>query len=108
MVAGLDVRYGPGSVVFAGVVLGTNIRSAGTPTSPVRDGRPRLPIGDFVTVNPSASISGDCHIEDDVMIGAGAVILQGLTVGHGTTVGASACLVRDVGAGMTVKGVPAK
>ena len=42
------------------------------------------------------------------MIGANAVVLQGLSVGPGATVGAGACVVRDVPADVTVKGVPAR
>jgi FlaA1/EpsC-like NDP-sugar epimerase len=37
----------------------------------------------------------------------GVKILQGLTVGPAAVVGAAACVVRDVPAGLTVKGVPA-
>jgi sugar O-acyltransferase (sialic acid O-acetyltransferase NeuD family) len=109
VVTGFDVTYGPGSVVCAGVVLGTNIR-VGRHTHLNRcatvghDSR----IGDFALVNPSASISGDCTIGDEVLVGAGAVILQGRRVGRGATVGASACVVHDVTPGSTVKGVPAE
>ena len=53
-------------------------------------------------------ISGDVRVESRTLIGAGAVVLQGLTVGTGATVGAAACVTRDVPTGATVKGVPAR
>lgn len=47
-------------------------------------------------------------IEDDVMIGCGAVILNNAHIGKGARIGANAVVVEDVPAGMTVVGVPAK
>ncbi len=65
-------------------------------------------LGDFVAVNPLAAISGDCHLETGVLVGTTAAVLQGLRVGAHATVGAGACVVRDVPAGVVVKGVPAR
>ena len=47
-------------------------------------------------------------IEDDAWIGAGAVILPGVTVGRGAIVGAGAVVCDDVPAGTIVAGVPAR
>ncbi|MBD3947184.1 acetyltransferase [Nocardioides ganghwensis] len=106
---GFDVRIGAGSVVCAGVRLTTNI-SLGRHVHlnlNVTVGHDTT-LEDFVSVNPLASISGDCVIEDDVLVGVAGVVLNGLTVGRGATVGGSACVVRDVTPGLVVKGVPAK
>jgi len=65
-------------------------------------------IGDFCVILPGANISGNCVIEDGVLIGSNAVILPGLTIGKGATVGAGAVVTKDVPAGMTVVGNPAK
>ncbi len=46
-------------------------------------------------------------IEDDARIGAGAIILSGVTIGAGSIVGAGAVVDRDVPAGMVVVGNPA-
>jgi len=47
------------------------------------------------------------HIEDYAWIGAGATILQGITVGHDSVVGAGAVVTRDVLPETIVAGVPA-
>lgn len=47
-------------------------------------------------------------VEDNVSIGAGATILPGVTIGEGATVGAGAVVTKDVPAGETVVGNPAR
>jgi acetyltransferase-like isoleucine patch superfamily enzyme len=47
-------------------------------------------------------------IEDDVWIGIGAVILQGVRIGRGSIIGAGAVVNRDVESGTVVAGVPAR
>lgn len=51
-------------------------------------------------------------VEDDVMIGTGATIItprgQGLRIGRGARIGAGAVVTRDVAAGTTVVGAPAR
>lgn len=46
-------------------------------------------------------------IEDNVCIGAGAVILNNVHIGKGAKIGANAVVVNDVPAGATAVGVPA-
>lgn len=48
------------------------------------------------------------RIDDDVWIGAGAVILPGVTVGSHSVIAAGAVVTHDVPAGSLVAGVPAK
>ena len=47
-------------------------------------------------------------IEDDVMIGANAVVIEGVRVGRGAVVAAGAVCVEDVPAGAVVAGCPAR
>ena len=47
-------------------------------------------------------------IEDDAVIGAGAVLLPGVVVGRGATIAAAAVVTRDVRGGAFVIGVPAR
>ncbi len=106
---GFDVQVGDGSVICAGARVTTNVvigryvhlnlnATVGHDSS----------LGDFVSINPLASVSGDCVLGDEVLVGVAGVILNGLTVGRGATVGGSACVVKDVAGGATVKGVPAR
>jgi sugar O-acyltransferase (sialic acid O-acetyltransferase NeuD family) len=65
-------------------------------------------IGAGSVVNPGANLSGGVRIGRSVLIGAGAVVLQYRTVGDEATVGAGAVVTKDVPAGLTVVGVPAR
>ena len=48
------------------------------------------------------------HIGDSVWVGARAIILPGTKIGAGTVIAAGAVVTRDVRAGATVAGVPAR
>lgn len=70
-------------------------------------------IGDYVTFAPAVCCNGNVVIEDHAYIGSGAVIRQGrpgapLIIGRGAIVGMGAVVTRDVPAGTTVVGSPAK
>lgn len=47
-------------------------------------------------------------VEDDVLIGANAVVLEGVRIGHGAVVAAGAVVVGDVEPDTVVAGIPAK
>jgi acetyltransferase-like isoleucine patch superfamily enzyme len=59
-------------------------------------------------VMPGAVVSGDVRIGAGVLIGTNATVLEGLTIGDGAQVAAGAVVVKDVPAGCTVAGVPAR
>ena len=58
--------------------------------------------------NRAAEIHAPCVIEDDVVIGCNAVILPGIIVHAGAVIGAGSVVTRDVKAGVTVYGNPAR
>lgn len=54
------------------------------------------------------SSKGGVHIADDVWIGTGAIILDGVRVGQGAVIGAGSVVTRDVAPYAVVAGNPAK
>ncbi|WP_255579399.1 sugar O-acetyltransferase [Cryobacterium sp. PAMC25264] len=55
-----------------------------------------------------SQFSAPVHIEDDVWIGSGAIILPGVTIGAGAIVGAGSIVTANVPAGVVVAGSPAR
>lgn len=53
-------------------------------------------------------VGGGVRIEDDCWIGAGAIILNGVTIGKGSVVGAGAVVTKDVAPYTIVAGNPAR
>ncbi len=68
-----------------------------------------LKIGNRVTVGHLAMLHG-CTIEDDCLIGIGAIVLNGAKIGAGSVIAASAMVPEgtEIPPGSMVMGVPAK
>jgi serine O-acetyltransferase len=73
-------------------------------------------VGDNVTLYQQVTLGGVSltpgkrhpTVEDDDVIGAGAAVLGPLTIGKGARVGSNAVVLKDVAAGATVVGIPAR
>lgn len=65
-------------------------------------------VDDFVTCYPGVNVSGTTHISPCCEIGAGSQVIQGVSIGEKTIVGAGSVVIRDLPANCTAVGAPAK
>ena len=65
-------------------------------------------VGDYTHIAPHSSLGGDVKVGRGVLIGAGAVVLPGITIANYAVIGAGAVITKNIAAGMTVVGNPAK
>lgn len=106
---GSQFHHGHGLIVLAGVSIGTNV----TLGSHVHlNGHAVLGhdahCHDFVSINPNATLSGECTVGHRTLLGAGSTVLQQVDIGTDVIVGASACVTQSVPDDSTVVGVPAR
>ena len=65
-------------------------------------------VGDFAHLSPNGALGGGVEIGPRTHLGLGAVVLPLVKVGADVRVGAGAVVTRDVPAGVTVVGIPAR
>lgn len=109
-----EVHLGEGAILSPFVTLTSNIRigrhfHANLYSYVEHD----CVIGNYVTLAPGVKCNGNVLIEDHAYLGSGAVIKQGrsgkpLVIGRGAVVGMGAVVTKDVPAGATMVGNPAR
>lgn len=103
------VSVGEGSIITAGVIITVNINigkhvilnlscTVGHDTN----------IGDYSSFMPTVNISGEVDIQKGVYVGTGAKIINQLTIGEYTIVGAGAVVAKSLPKNCTAVGIPAK
>lgn len=65
-------------------------------------------IGDFCSLMPAVNISGEVNLADCVYIGTGAKIINQVSIGKNTIIGAGAVVTKSLPANCTAVGIPAK
>lgn len=103
------VPIGEGTVVFPGGIVGADSRiGAHVIISGHTTVGHDVVLEDFVQVAPGVQIAGGVHVGRGAMLGIGSVLAPGVRVGAGAVLAAGAVAVRDVPAGSTALGVPAR
>ncbi|WHX40388.1 acetyltransferase [Mesobacillus sp. AQ2] len=104
-----SVSFGEGSIICASNIITTDIRIGkhvivNLDCTIGHDAN----FGDYTTVLPGVNISGFVVTGECVSIGTGSAVIQGVSIGEKTIVGAGAVVVKDLPANCTAVGSPAK
>ncbi|AKT29799.1 dTDP-4-amino-4,6-dideoxy-D-glucose acetyltransferase VioB [Pseudomonas syringae pv. actinidiae] len=109
VIMGENVVIGQGAVICPSTVLSVDLRIGAFVTLNIgclvgHD----ADIGDFSTLSGHCDITGGVVLEEEVFMGTHASVLPNVKVGKQAVVGAGSVAIRNVAAGITVFGVPAK
>ena len=104
-----EITIGKGTIICAGNILTCNIKLNNfiTLNLSCTVGHDTI-IGNFSSFMPTVNISGEVNIENNVYVGTGAKIINQLSIGENTIVGAGAVVSKTLPANCTAVGIPAK
>lgn len=102
-------QVGSGSVVFAQAVVNACATvGAGVIVNTGSVVEHDCVVGDFSHISPNAVLAGGVRLQEQCWVGAGASVRQLLEVGKAAVVGMGSVVTKNVSAGVTVAGNPAK
>lgn len=106
---GRHVKAGPGSVICAGALLTTDIDVGAHVHVNIACtlGHDSV-LGDFVTLNPAVSVSGNVEIAEGCEIGTGSILIPYASVGSWSIVGAGSIVTKPLPENITAVGAPAR
>ena len=92
-----DLKIGPGSVLFSGVKISYNVKMGKCVWIDVNSllGHD-LMVDNYTSIMPSVTISGNCKIGSESLIGAGAIIHQNISIGKKCLVGIGTTIVKNI------------
>jgi len=104
-----DVEIGACTTISAGAIILTGSKiGRGVIVNTAATVDHDCVVGDFVQLAPGSHLAGRVRVHDEAFVGIGAVVIQNLTVGRGSVIGAGAAVVREAPAETLVIGVPAR
>jgi acetyltransferase EpsM len=104
-----DTTIGDGTMISAGVVVGTRARiGRGVILNTRASVDHHNLIGDYAHISCGVTLGGDVVVGEETFIGLGASVSNGCRVGARTIIGAGAVVVRDIPDDVVAYGVPAR
>ncbi len=103
------MTVGDGTIIYEGAILTTDIKIGEHVII-----CPKCGIGhdsvvkDYVSLLWNVNISGGDTIEEGVLMGSGSTIIQNLSIGRGSIIGAGCVVIKDIPEYSTAVGIPAK
>jgi sugar O-acyltransferase (sialic acid O-acetyltransferase NeuD family) len=103
------VTIGPGSVLFPGLLVGTDVRIGSHVFTHhhVHLGHDSV-LEDFVTIAPGSVVGGGAHIGEGAELGMGTRVLPKIRIGRWARIGAGAVVTSEIPDHATAYGVPAR